>query len=134
MLARMLGVALFLSISLAVQAGPARFEEVLKDLLGTMDKLTTTLATIRDQDSASAAKPELRKSAGHWQALLKKAEDVAPPNKEEKEQLEKAYAGKLEEARKKLFGEVQRVRAVPGGREALKEISGVLSRKPKEKD
>ncbi|MBI3407143.1 MAG: hypothetical protein HY040_02150 [Planctomycetes bacterium] len=111
--------------------GEGRFEGVLKDLVGALDKLTTTLGGIRDEDSAKAAQPELRKMAVQWQALMKKAEDVAPPTKEEKDRLEKAYATKLTEARKKLFGEVERVREVAGGPQALKEISGVLARKSK---
>lgn len=132
--ARVVGVmTLTLALGAKVEAGgAARFEQVLKDLGATMEKLTSTLAGIRDQDSAKSAQPELRKVAGHWQALMKKADDVAPPNKEEKERLEKEHRPKLEEARKKLFVEVQRVREVPGGREALKEISAVLERKPKQ--
>src|SRR5437879_9732057 len=87
-----------------LQAGTnARFEGVLKDLLGTLDKLSGTLTGIRDQETAKAAQPELRKLAGHWQALIRKAEDVAPPNREEKERLEKEYSRKLDDARNKLF-------------------------------
>lgn len=129
MKARLTGCVIMALALGAAQAGEARFEGVLKDLLGTLDMLSATLGGIRDQDTAKAAQPELRKSAVRWQALMKKAEDVAPPTKEERERLEKQYAQKLEEARKKLLGEVERVRSVPGGNEALKEISGVLKRK-----
>jgi len=121
---------LWLPVELA-HAGEGRFEGVLKELVGSLDKLTSTLAGITDEESAKSAQPELRKLAAQWQLLMKKAEDVAPPTKEEKERLEKAYAAKLTEARRKLFGEVERVREVAGGREALKEIAGVLARKSK---
>ena len=122
---------LWLSFAGSVQAGEGRFEGVLKEVVGVLDKLATTLTGITSEDSAKAAQPELRKLAAQWQTLMKKAEDVAPPTKEEKDRLEKAYAAKLTEARRKLFGEVERVREVAGGREALKEISGVLERKSK---
>lgn len=122
---------LCLTVAASVDAGEGRFEGVLKDLVGALDKLTTTLAGITNEDSAKEAQPELRKLAAQWQTLMKKAEDVAPPTKEEKERLEKAYATKLTEARRKLFGEVERVREVAGGREALKEISVVIARKSK---
>ena len=125
-------IAFGAAVTLAYGHGEARFEAVLKEMLGTMEKVTTNLAGIRDEETAKAAQPELRKLAGQWQALIKKAEDVAPPNREEKTRLEEAYAGRFMEARKKLFGEVERVRGVAGGREALAEISAVIQRKSKQ--
>ena len=74
---------------------------------------------------------DLRKAAGKWQLIKKKAEGLPPPSKEEKDRLAKQYKTKLEEAQKKLFGEVARVSAIAGGRQALLEISGVLEKKGK---
>jgi hypothetical protein len=125
------GVALcLLSGALAVAGGPS-FEEVLKDMLGTMDKLSSTLAAIKDEAGAKAAVPELRSSADLWVKLRDKAEAMKPPSPEEKERLEKEYKAKMIAAQKKLFGEIDRVKTVEGGKEALKEISTVLTRKPK---
>jgi hypothetical protein len=107
------------------------FEDVVKQMLETMDSLTTTLATIRDEETARAAHPELRKTAGNWQVIKKKAEGLPPPSKEEKDRLSMQYKTKLEEAQKKMFGEVGRVGAIPGGREALLEISALLGKKSK---
>jgi hypothetical protein len=89
------------------------------------------LTTIRDEDTARSAQPDLRKAAGKWQLIKKKAEGLPPPSKEEKDRLAKQYKSKLEEAQKKLFGEVARVSAIAGGRQALLEISGVLEKKGK---
>src|SRR4051812_44174818 len=97
----------------------SRFEDIVKQMLGTMENLTSTLSTVRDEETAKAAIPELRKAAGLWATVKKKAEALPPPPKEEKDRLAKLYKTKLEEAQKKLFGEVQRVQAVPGGRAAL---------------
>jgi hypothetical protein len=108
------------------------FEDVVKQMLETMDSLTTTLATIRDEETARAAHPELRKTAGKWQVIKKKAEGLPPPSKEEKDRLSTQYKTKLEEAQKKMFGEVGRVGAIPGGREALLEISALLGKKSKQ--
>jgi hypothetical protein len=47
--------------------------------------------------------------------------------------LEKEYRPKLFEAQKKLFGEIGRVRNVPGGKEALQEISAAVNPEPKKK-
>jgi hypothetical protein len=108
------------------------FEDVIKQMLGVMDSLTTNLASVRDEETASFARPELRKAAEKWQHIKKKAEGLPPPSKEEKDRLAKQYKTKLEEAQKKLFGEVGRVSAVAGGRAALLEISSVLDKKAKQ--
>jgi septal ring factor EnvC (AmiA/AmiB activator) len=116
----------------ARSSGKTAFDDVVKQMIETMDSLTTTLATIRDEETAKAAVPELRKSAEKWQLVKKKAADLQPPSREEKDRLAKDYKKKLEEAQKKLFAEVGRVSLVPGGRPALMEISSVLDKKKKE--
>jgi hypothetical protein len=105
------------------------FEEVVKQMIATMDSLTATLATIRDDESAKAAQADLRKAADKWQLVKKNADKLPPPEKQEKDRLAKEYKTKLEQAQKKLFGEVARVSAVPGGRAALLEIRAVLDKK-----
>ena len=111
----------------------AQFEDVIKQMLDTMGSLTKTLATVTDEETAKNSQPELRKAAGRWHQIKKKAEGLPPPSKEEKDRLAKEYKPKLEEAQKKLFGEVARVSVIPGGRQALLEISGVLEKKDLEK-
>jgi len=121
---------LFLTAVLALPARGgdiASFEAVLKDMLGTMDKLTATLTAVKDEATAKAARPELQKNAEHFAAIRKKAATLRPPNKEEKEKLEKEYRPKLLESNKKLLGEMVRVSSVPGGKEALKELSELLN-------
>ena len=101
-------------------------------MLETMDSLSTTLATVRDEASAKAAEPDLRKAADKWQLVKKNAALLPPPVKEEKDRVAKQYRAKLEQAQKKLFGEVARVSTVPGGRMALLQISAVLDKKSKQ--
>ena len=50
------------------------FEDVIKQMLETMDSLSTTLATIRDEETAKVAQVELRKATGKWQLIKKNAE------------------------------------------------------------
>ncbi|MCI0742344.1 MAG: hypothetical protein L0Y72_25210 [Gemmataceae bacterium] len=116
------------------RAGDKKTEDIVKDMLKTMDSITSTLATIKDQESAKAAKTDLRKAADQWNVLKKKAGDIAPPDKGEKDRLAKQYRMKLEEAQKKLFAEVLRVQGVAGGRDALLEIKSVLAKKDKKDD
>jgi chemotaxis protein histidine kinase CheA len=107
-------------------------EDVVKQMLETMDSMTKTLTGINDRESAKEAQPDLRKAAEKWKVAKKKAEDLPPPAKDEKDRLATAYKTKLEESRKKLFKEAARVGVLPGGQEALKEIGSVLDKKKKE--
>jgi hypothetical protein len=89
------------------------------------------LTTIKTEESADAAKPELQKAAKEWVALRGQAEKLPPPSRMEKERLEKEYKPKLEAAQKKIYGEVTRVQRIPRGPEALKEIRSVLDKREK---
>jgi len=120
------GLVLFISIAPA--GGEPSHEDVVKQMLAGLDKITMTLTTITNEESAEAAKPELRKAAKEWVELRAKVEKLPPPPREEKERLEKEYKEKLVTARKKLVAEQIRVQNIPGGPEALKEIRGVLAK------
>jgi hypothetical protein len=110
---------------------PSPQATVVLQMLEVMDKLTASLATIKDQDTAEAARPELRKLTKDWTALRDKAEKVPPPAQPEKERLQKEFKAKLEAAQRKLFGEVARLRMIPGARAVLEEIRSVLARPTK---
>src|SRR5579862_884295 len=88
------------------------YEAVIKQTLESMESLTKTLKAIHDEDSAKGAKEELTKTAEKWQSIQKKAAELPPPGKEEKDRVAKLYKTKLEEAQKGLFGEVARVRSI----------------------
>jgi hypothetical protein len=127
-----LGLLVWLAFLPGAKAGDkTQFEDVIKQMLDTMGSLTKTLATVTDEETAKNSQPELRKAAGKWHLIKKKADGLPPPSKEEKDRLAKEYKPKLEEAQKKLFGEVARVSVIPGGRQALLEISSVLEKKDK---
>jgi hypothetical protein len=111
----------------AQNGGPATLEDVIKETLATLDQLTMSLKTVEDEKSAEAARPELRKAAERFVAVRSKAETMKPPAKEEKERLEKEYKPKLFEAQKKLYGEIGRIKLLPGCQGALKEIRAVVT-------
>src|SRR5271154_5747146 len=83
-------------VALDPQTGDGSYEGLVKELLGTVESLTKTLQSIKDRDSAEAARPELKKAAAKMLDLRKKAEEWKQPNKEEKDRLAKEYAPKLE--------------------------------------
>lgn len=107
------------------------YEKVIKQTLDTMDTLTKTLKSIRDEGSAKSAKLEVAKAAEQWQSVQKKSAELPPPSKEEKDRLAKLYKMKLEEAQKNLFGEAARVRNISGGPDVLLAISSILDKKAK---
>jgi len=121
-----------LSLTAALGAGtPSPHEDAVKQVLAVQDKITSALATITDQSTADTAKPQLRKFGKEFIELRGKIEKLPPPSREEKGRLEKEYKSKLEAAQRKLSGEVLRVQNIPGGREALQEIRGVLDKRVK---
>ncbi len=124
-----LGVLLASAPVQAQTGSEVKFEDVVKEMLGLMDELTKSLASIKDEETAKAARPELQKAATRFVELRKKSETRKPPSREEKDRLEKEYREKLQVAQKKLNAEVRRVEDVPGGRTALKEIKAVFDKK-----
>ncbi len=122
---------MLLAVGAAASGEGSPYEKAIQKMIGSLDEIAASLKTIIDEDSAGAAKPDLRKSAGVWVETRAKAAKLQPPEKEEKLRLEKLYKPKLEEAMRKMFIEVRRVENIPGGKEALKEISGVLKKDDK---
>ena len=107
--------------------------EVVEKMLAVMGNITKTLKNIRDEDSAKAAREELKKSAEAWVDLRKSGENMAPPTREEKKKLVEKYGIKMKDAQKGLFIEIARVRLVPGGGEALTEIRSAFQSAGEEK-
>jgi hypothetical protein len=119
-----------LALTQAQQPEPTPYEKILKDMLGTVDDITKTLTTIKDEESADAARPDLRKAADKLKALRKQADGLKQPEKDEKDRLELLYRTRFDVALKKLRSESNRVKAVPGGDEAVKEIAVVRKKQP----
>jgi len=106
----------------AQEDGKTTHESVLKELISVLDKLTGVLGTVKDEPSAKAAVPEVKKVLGRLEEVNKKAKALPQPDKEEKDRIAKLYRPKLEEAIKKQREEVTRVKAIPGGSELVQLI------------
>jgi len=112
-----------LAVLYAGQGGEASHEAVVKDMLAALGQATKILEGVNDEPSAVAARPELKKVGQHLAELRKQARGLKQPTKKEKDRLEQDYRDKFEDALKKLRLESVRVKAIPGGPEALKEIA-----------
>src|SRR5262249_20542784 len=104
-------------------APASRYEAVVKEVLTTLDQAIAALGTIKDEPSADAARPGLKKAGERLKELSKRAREMKQPDRDEKDLLEKKYKGKFEAALKKLRDEQVRVRAIPGGPEAIKDLA-----------
>ncbi len=132
MIQRAGSIGIFLAAFALLGAGDGSpHEKVIQQMIGSAESIGVTLKTIIDEDTATASKPDLRKAAATFTEARAKAEKLQPPEKDEKARLEKLYKPKLKEALEKMFTEVRRVENIPGGKEALKEISGVLRKDSK---
>src|ERR1043165_1128829 len=101
-------------------------EQVIQKMIGSLNEISKILKSIEPEDTAKKARSELRKAATNWIEARAKAAKMQPPERQEKERLAKIYKPKIDEALKKLFVEMGRVEVIPGGKEALKEISEIL--------
>ena len=102
-------------------------------MLGTLEQITKIVMTISDRDSASAARPELKKAAEKMLVLRKKADQLKQPNQEEKNRLEKEYAPRFEGAVKNLRDATVHAKSIPGGEEALTELAILAESKEADK-
>src|ERR1700686_4511577 len=93
-------------------------EQLVKQLLGSFEKINAALESIKDEDSAGAAKPDLRKAAESFLDARAKADKLPPPEKDEKDRLEKNYKPKLNVAMQKMATQIRRVELIPGGKDA----------------
>ncbi len=121
-------VVILVSLTFVTAQEGSPYEKALQKLVGSFESISTALKTIVDEDSAAAAKPDLKKAATLFFEARAAAAKLSPPEKDEKLRIEKTYKPKLEEAMKKMFPELIRVNAIPGGKDALKEITGVLKK------
>jgi hypothetical protein len=122
-----------LAVLYAGQGGESSYEAVVKDMLATLGQAAKILEGITDEASAASARPDLKKVGQHLGALRKKAAALKQPDKKAKDRLEREYRDKFEDALKKLRTESVRVKAIPGGPEALKEIAFEPAKKDKGK-
>jgi len=106
------------------QKGASPYETIIKDMLEATDKMTAVLAAIKDAASAADARPELKKAVARFLEVRKKAEEFKEPDLKERERISQ-YRKRLAEAVERFLRERSRVAAIPGGREALQEVSAL---------
>jgi hypothetical protein len=117
-----LALAALLFVLDAARAG-ADHAAVAKDMLATLGDVVKTLRGISDEATANAARPDLKKAGLKLDELRRKARALKQPTQEEKEKLERDFQPKFDEVLRDLRLESVRVKGLPGGAEAVKEIA-----------
>ncbi len=110
------------------------YEKVLDEMVPAFTEFGETLEKIKDPKSAEKVKPALKELAKKMADLKARADKLGEPKGEKKEELEKKYKGKLQDAAKKLSTEMVRIATqVESGKEIVKEISEILGPLSKKK-
>jgi len=98
------------------------FDSVMKEMLSTLDKMTTALESAKDDATAKTAKPKLVTISGQMQDLQEKAKKLGNPPPDEEKKLEEKYKGEMDGVTKRLVAEVTRLKGQPYGKELLDAI------------
>jgi hypothetical protein len=98
------------------------FETVLKDMIDTLDKMTTAMESAKDDATAKTAKQKLVTIAGQMQELQEKAKKLGNPTPDEEKKLEERYKVRLDDVTKHLVVEVTRLKGQPYGKDLLDAI------------
>jgi len=106
-------------------AGPSSAQDthevLLKEMVGNLKEATTVLKGVKDEETAKAASPKVKKIAESMKGTAKKLEKLGKPTKEQEAELEKKYKEELGKLLKDFTMELLRVgKDVKGGEELLK--------------
>jgi hypothetical protein len=128
---RTVAVTLLTCAALAGQAqqGKSSYEAVTRDILDATEKLTTILATVKDEASSTEARPALKKAVEHFLEVRTRATALPQPSREERDRVASAYRKKLAEAVSRFLQERNRVAALPATRDVLRELAPLQERK-----
>jgi hypothetical protein len=124
--ARVLAAVLLLggsSVLFGQGSAVEQLEAVFKDMLGHVNQITGALRTVKDEETAAAAHPKLKKAAAGLQEVQKRSAALQKVPKDERDRLTRKYGDEVRAAFINMTKEVARVRDVPGGKEALDELT-----------
>lgn len=93
-------------------------EAVKKEAVSVMGEMGETLSSIKDGETARAAKPALRKLAERMKALKTKWDALPEAKAGEKA----AYEKEIQEASAKMSGSMMRLMLVPEAQEVLQDV------------
>ena len=97
-------------------------ESLMKEFITALTDAGNLLGDIKDEATAKAAKPKLKKAGDQMRAIQQKFEKVARPDAAKEAELKKKYQPELKEALRKFIKEAVRLGETAWGKEAIKEM------------
>ena len=102
-------------------------EQLAENAIAVLKDIADELSAIRDPAGAEAAIPRLKELGSQWRANERRMAKTKSPSTRALKELDKKYGGQLEEAMKRYFIEVARVKKIDGGEQALAALGEVKS-------
>jgi hypothetical protein len=100
-------------------------ESLVKEGVRILNDAADELSTINDQSSAEAARPKLQDINQRWRANQEQADAVKKPTSQERQRLQEEYSTEFETAARRCRIESSRVKRIPGGTAAVKELDDI---------
>jgi RNA polymerase sigma factor (sigma-70 family) len=107
---------------------PGTAEGIVKDTLVVVNEMADVTESIKDLNSARAARPKLVKILDRLEILEKAENQLGKVPQEEKERLQKVYAKEIAQVNARLRAAQNRLERIPGAFEALKDLGERLRR------
>lgn len=113
-------VAILLSVCLLGGCGRDH-EDVAEDTIEVVEEMAEVLSTVKDKESALAAKPKLEELSQRMQELQEEGAEMGKMDPEAEEAFDEKYGPRMEKAVGKLMSEILRIGMNPELTNALGE-------------
>jgi hypothetical protein len=100
-------------------------ESLVKEGVRILNDAADVLSTINDKAGVDAARPKLRDINQRWRENQDRADAMKKPTQQERQRLQREYSTEFETAGRRCRIEKTRVRRVPGGAAAIKELDDI---------
>lgn len=114
-------IALMVVMGLAAGCGDSR-EDLADDSLSAMKQLEATLATVKDEASAKAAKPKLQELADELNDINARMDKLGAPSEDEMKSMIDKHGKEMEQVQEKMVGHMLRITFDPKIQAVLDDI------------
>jgi hypothetical protein len=103
-------------------------EAVMNDQMSLTKDMLAIMQGIKDEASASAAKPKMQALAEKAKAIEERQKNLGKPSDAEVKQLQAKYGTEMEALMSKVMGEVIRISSIPGAAQQLQDMTRSMSK------
>jgi uncharacterized protein YicC (UPF0701 family) len=113
-----------MSVALMLSGCGNSHDSLMGKMVSTMEQTADVLESIKDEESAKAAEPKLKKLGERMESLKEQVDEMDDPSPEVEKQLKEKYEKRVKEALGKLMREGMRIGMNP---ELSKHVRDVTS-------